>query len=369
MTWQQRTRETVNLERQEGSSFTQQPFGANVTSTDGYRERVDINSPIGPSHLRVTHPFLGANSWIRGIPDPGSVVNLVFEGDTRRLVIQNYLTLNTQTKLESYEALRFHYRDMLPGEIDISSSGYAQAFFSRRGNLSLRGGITHGHLSQDELEVMFRAPTHVRQLHRHSPDELGDEERFGVVKRPNPLNVSKQTWLKTIDQSRFAKEYHRSLKTGTGVPTYLVDHVEGDVLDPLGVPKMLSSTGQPLRAESNYYTLTNTALSISIDQLGNFLVQLPDEAVNGGRMDIPLGKFELTTGQHVEITTDMNIVGTAGIKIKLDGRNGIDLTFSGGQMVPGGLSGSDGVITCKSLCPFTGAPHSDGSVKISAEKV
>jgi hypothetical protein len=272
---------------------------------------------------------------------------------------------------EAYAAGRFPYRDLAPGEIEISSRGWAQAYFSDRGLLALRGGVITAHLSQDRLESMQNAPTHVRQLHKHAPDTLGDEERYGVVKRPNPENASREIYVKTElegGDERFAREYRRDLKPGGGAPNILVEHVEGDVVDQEGEVENLAMTGKPLRARSRYYTPQENTLTISIDEEGNFQIQLPDDAEEGGRMSIPEGGLRITVKKDIELNTEQNIAGAAERKVTFDGERGIELTFTGARVVQGGTVNTDSVVTCNSICPFLGGNHISGSARVAAEK-
>jgi len=288
MTWEQQAR-TRAIRQQDREALTNRPLITQVTAIDGFREQVTINSPVGEAYTFSAHPFMSTNSWIRSIPESGSLILTGFEGSSRRLTMLGYGAANSTTQREGYTAGRFHYRDLLPGEIEITSKGMAQAYFGERGLLSLRGGVITAHLSQDKLESMQSAPTHVRRLNKCTPEEVGDEERYGLVKRPNPLNVSREKWVKTVDQSRFAREYSRSLKPGTGATSTLVEHIEGDVMDELGLPKLLAMTGRQLRAQSDYYTLTGQTLTISIDEAGNVEVSGPVDATEGARVTFPTG--------------------------------------------------------------------------------
>lgn len=367
MTWEQRAR-TQALRRQDREDLSNRPFMSQVTAIDGYRERATINTPVGEAYVFSSQPFMSTNSWIRGIPESGSVVNLGFDGSSRRLTMLGYGGFSNRTQAEAYTAGTFHYRDLLPGEIEISSKGMAQAYFGERGLLAFRGGVTYGHYSQDRLESMQNAPTHVRQLHRHAPRELGDEERFGLVKRPHPTNSSREKWFKVSNNARFAHEYYRSLKPGSGDPSILVEHIEGDVLDEDGEPIRSSRTGKNLRAKSDYYTTNEETLTISIDEDGNFDINLPSDATEGGRIRIPDGGLRITVEKNFEVNTTENISGEAERKVTFTGQRGVELKTSSSFLTPGGVSETDGVVTCKSFCPFLRASHMDGSAKVLAEK-
>ena len=367
MTWEQRSRAQA-IRRQDREDLSNRPFIGQVTAVDGFRERMTVNSPVGEAYVFAAQPFMSTNSWIRGIPESGAVVSLGYDGSSRRLAMFGYGAASSRTQSEGYAAGSFYYRDLLPGEIEISSNGLAQAYFGQRGLLSFRGGVVYGHYSQDRLESMQNAPTHVRQLHKHAPDTLGDEERYGLVKRPHPTNSSREKWFKTIDQSRFAHEYYRSLKPGSGSPTTLVEHIEGDVLDENGLPVILPMTGRNLRARSDYYTASEQTLTISIDEAGNFDVTLPADATEGGRLSIPTGGLRITVLRNLEMNATENISGEATRKVTFSGREGVELKTSATFLIPGGVAETDGVVTCKSMCPFLGTSHIDGSAKVLAEK-
>jgi len=367
MTWEQRAR-TQAIRNEDRQALTNRPFLAQVTAIDGYRERITINSPIGEANLYASHPFMGGSSWIRGVPESGALVEVGYDGSSRRLTMLGYGGTNTSAQREGYAAGQFHYKDLLPGEIEISSKGMAQAYFGERGLLSLRGGVVTAHLSQDRLEALQNAPTHVRQLNKQSPNALGDEERYGLVKRPNPENASREKWFKTADEERFAREYYRSLKPGVGSPPTLVEHIEGDVLDEVGEVATLAMTGNPLRAQSKYYTPNEATLTFSIDEEGNFEVSLPDDATEGGRVTIPEGGLRITVDKSIEMNASENISGNAERKVSLDGQRGVELTVSAARLIQGGVLDTDGIVTCNSFCPFLRTSHMDGSAKVLAEK-
>ena len=367
MTWEQRAR-TRAMREEDRQALTNRPILSQVTAIDSYRQQITINSPVGESNLFASHPFMSTNSWIRGIPESGSVILTGFEGSSRRLTMLGYGASNTTTQRDGYTAGRFHFRDLAPGEIEISSKGMAQAYFGDRGLLTLRGGVVTAQLSQDRLESAQNAPTHVRQLHKWAPDTLGDEERFGLVKRPHPTNASREKWFKTEDQARFAHEYYRSLKPGTGTPTTLVEHIEGDVLDQDGEVMTLAMTGNPLRARSQYFTPTETTLTFSIDEDGNFEVVLPTDATEGGRITIPEGGLRITVEKSLNMNATENISGNAERKVSFNGQEGVELTVTAARVVQGGTINTDSVVTCNSFCPFLRTNHIDGCAKVVAEK-
>jgi phage baseplate assembly protein V len=79
-----------------------------------------------------------------------------------------------------------------------------------------------------------------------------------------------------------------------------------------------------------------------LDDKGN-LVHFTEQGIKVKSM----AKIELTAKQDITVKTDGNIV-----------QEGSNISMNGGT----------GVITCESICPFTGAPHTDGSKTVKAAK-
>jgi hypothetical protein len=129
-------------------------------------------------------PFDSAGSWIRSIPEGGASAICGYRADTEDLVLITYENSSPDQKLQAYQAGQNFYRPLLPGEHEIHSSGLAQTYYSARPTLEQRGGAIRSWLDQERAESGAKAPIHTRQLWEHKSNNVGDEEKFGAVRRP-----------------------------------------------------------------------------------------------------------------------------------------------------------------------------------------
>ncbi len=211
--------------------------------------------------------------------------------------------------------------------MEIHSKGAAQTLYSRRPLLEQRGGLIRSWLDQDELQSGQKAPVHVRYLHLHKSDAIGDEERFGVAQRPDGsawltkfikadrqpdvalgLTIGEVAATNSIipELGPWAKEYVRILKTGALFPEKLIDHREGDVLDDEGNAINLSSTGNPLRYKAEYFTQSQLGgvVFFGIDDQGNMSAHFPEEAETGVDIIIPKGELIMQINKTWTTTID-----------------------------------------------------------------
>ena len=300
------------------------------TSFSGLIKSVDaINETVKPIHhggesrassAAVRHPYVGPTSWIRVMPESGTTVTVSEQFDTRNMELSGYVA--QPGRVENYVQRKSGttYRKLDEGEIEIQSSGLAQAFFSRRGDLNLRGGLVWLHLRNSRMEIEQRAPLHRRSQHLQAYDSLGAEERFGSVQRPGLINKAAALWV----PSTF--EYFRSLGTSrpniTG-PLVLVH--EGDVLDDNGLPILASGPipGTPLRGKYQWATEAGENVTVEVDVTGNINVTMPTSALGGMKVDAGLtGTISLTTTGIV-----------AASRISLDG-----VSWNHGHITPFGLT-------------------------------
>jgi hypothetical protein len=177
---------------------------------------------------------------------------------------------------------------------------------------------------------------------------VGDEERFGVVRRPKKLNPANALLLGSTKSSNFykypypdfslpggvpaafslmaeavataseaasaltgtfkirpfAKEYLRVIKNPLSPlpPSVLLDIREGQVFDDDG-KQVTGDSGAYLRAKHEYYTTLMDSTKCEIDELGNVAWNLSLGATNGWSTNIPLGAWKLDTGLGIEMTT------------------------------------------------------------------
>jgi len=289
-----RLRERPSEER-DGKARPAQAYLQAISSTT---EEVQASDFGGGRMVEVTHPAMGIRSWIRYMPEEGSSVVVTQRSDTAVPEILYYSGSTAAVKVAAYLNRKGHYRQLTPGETEISSYGFAQAFWSRRGTLHMRGGITRGWLSHDELEVGFKAPTHRRLLHDHIHDDaLVGEERYGLVWRKGD-DHTERVYVKK--DGSYAREYVRTLNF-EGAPAVLVDYREGHVHDEEG-EELLSPIGSPLRVRGRWYNQDGDEyVSQQIDHDGNVWWKLPNDATTGWTLQIPKGTFRLEAGEKVQI--------------------------------------------------------------------
>jgi hypothetical protein len=349
-------------------------FAGITDSVNQEKQTMRVHHAAGEKSMPLPMPFESNNSWIRCIPESSSRVLLCTRSDTGEISFLRYLGDGTTTKLDMYGQGLGLYRPLLPGEIEIKSSGHAETYWGARPVLEQRAGVIRSWLDQDRAEAGAKAPTHVRTLWENASQSIGDEERFGAVKRPislNPanaivlgletLNFSLTSYNKqkypfpdfslpggvpaafgvtaqalatasevvalttgTFKIRPFAKEYLRVINNplSTILPQMpkLIDIREGQVFEdsdnPLVSLALASPSGQALganfaylRARYKYYTTLGDSTDCEIDELGDINWKLSLGAINGFKITVPLGPFNLMTGQ------DFNVKSLLGISM------------------------------------------------------
>jgi hypothetical protein len=319
------------------------PFlGFIIGPHDPDNERVRVQYHGGERKLRTAHPYTGSDSWIRAGAQASQNVILAQRPDSDEPEILSYAFRQPEVRIQAYKDGAGLYRPLTPGELEIHSRGAAQSFYSRRPLLEQRAGLIRAWLDQDELQSGAKAPIHVRNLHLHKGGEIGDEERFGVVQRPDgstfltkyisadrspdPTLVAgiaetAATSGIIVDPGPFAKEHLRVLKTGALFPEKLLDVREGDVMDDEGAPINLSLTGKPLRYKGEWFTDDERegVFFVGIDNKGNFAIAAPDEAETGGDLKIPMGDLVIYVGVSEVLTVQKDYARTT-----VDGQMTID---------------------------------------------
>jgi hypothetical protein len=318
--------------RGKSDAMSNKAASAIITSTDSYSEKVTYNGAAGGSSTPVTHPYLGPNSWIRIMPESLTTAIIGSRAEDGEPYIQAYLrdpSQNTNKELPVVNATRdekFYYRPLNEGEIDLSSSGIANIFLSKTGNLELRGGPVSVVLNSDRLETQMLSPTHMRGVHGYKRQDIVNQERFGVVQRPN----SKSSDLVTDDtiwdvikvapagglvgdavaaatgNMEWAQEYLRVLKNKKGI--LLVDHREGNVIGDDGEVVNSDATGNPLRCQIRYGTTLKTETVFDVDEDGNIAVSLPVTSTKGIIGQVPMASIDLTIGKDFAVKVLRSIV-------------------------------------------------------------
>jgi len=243
------------------------PLRGVVTSVQPEKETYKISSyaASGEASMVIRHPFLGVNSWIRAVGEPGTTVLVQQRGDIRQQEIWGYISNKTSGILK--KALvddTAAYRVLQPGEIEVMSSGKASAFFGSLGDLELKGGALNLSLLQTEAEITSAAPTHRRAWWKNSPATLAHEERAGIVKRPNPLWPNTQSEPVKLANNSFALEHSRWINDDAG--TSMVVTQEGNVINKLGSPVKQLNTSKDLRYRKEITGVAGGTLTFEGDQ-------------------------------------------------------------------------------------------------------
>lgn len=230
----------------------------------------------GATRLNVRHPYIGPNSWIRVMPERGTMALTMQRGDDIREEIFGYIAPQAHIRIRQYkEGLRL-YRPLDSGELELMSSGRAYAFFGGRGDIELRGGAIRHDLMQSNLEIRSIAPTHNRRLHKASSAVVGHEERFGAVKRPDTQKPNLlQKYVRQSDNT-FSIEYSRWLSTTTG--TALMELQEGHVVDTAGQFVKQASTNKTLRSHKGWFHKQSGHLMFQVDEELNVLLSNASQA-------------------------------------------------------------------------------------------
>ena len=216
-------KERASLDRQDnktgsGMATSGGCFQALIESTSGESQNANLTYSGGSRSIALPMPFESTNSWIRSIPASGCAALITYRRDTGEPTFLRYLNDVPDKKLSSYQAGTNIYRPLLPGEHEVHSSGYAQSFYSQRGTLDQRGGVIRSWLSQDQVECGQKSPIHTRQLHQHLTSAMGDEERFGVVRRPMKLTPASAALLGSEYSSNFSTYPYPDFSLPGGVP-------------------------------------------------------------------------------------------------------------------------------------------------------
>lgn len=195
-------------------------FAAFIEGATGVTQTGSFVYAGGKRDIALPMPYDSGSSWIRAIPESGSLVLAGYRADIQDPICINYFNPSPKKRLDDYAQGLSLYRPLQPGEIEINSVGGGQTFYAVRPVVEHKAGLVRSWLNQDSLEAGAKAPLHTRLLweHRSAPlvpvpdltgafmgttstgvpptfNILGDEERFGAVKRPavNTNPVLKQT--------------------------------------------------------------------------------------------------------------------------------------------------------------------------------
>jgi hypothetical protein len=292
------------LDRAESrNDFLTKPYLGQIRGYDSSQDKIKVAGPTGEPTIPLSHPFISANAWIRAIPENNSSVWLHSRQDNQRLGMLGYSNDVLGNRVSDFNTGLGVYRELKPGEIEINSYGIAGLYARRDGTLEIRGGLVYGEYSHPRLEHWVRAPLHNRRLVLNEDNQIGDEERYGAIRRYRDEKAANPTSIKNEDGT-IRKEYYRDLKwvpKGSKSSKFLVRMQEGDVVDEKSSQKTQDVTELNLRFLKEFYTKNGTSnLSIQVDENGNYYVSLPNEAETGGQMTIPAGAFLAQIAKDME---------------------------------------------------------------------
>ncbi len=295
------------------------PSGALVVSSNPKTGKVTWGGARGRQESPVAHPYIGPTSWIRVSPERSTKMIVSYRGENLEPYIASYVaediegTSNTSL-IDATNAGKFYFRVLKEGEIQITSTGVADVSALANGNLELRGGAVLSVYDNVNMEIRDEAPVHRRSTLDSPLVGIGNEERFGVVTRPSPVDQTARIMVTTGGAP--AKEYIRHY-THESLNVPLVDLREGIVVDDNGVPVLTS--GLKTRLRLRYGTTSNQTVDVVIDEAGNTAVKVP-QCSRGLSLTVVQSDAKFTIGKNFNVNVTQNIGISAGPKIRMDAR-------------------------------------------------
>jgi hypothetical protein len=305
---------------------------------------------VGADSTQVCHPFVSGEAWFRSQPSAGTRVTVAYNNALQRYEFVAYAQTAEQAtkRLDRYKNKKSLYRPLQEGEHELMSSGTVNEFWGSRPTKTGRAGAVTWTYDGDKLEAAATAPTHIKRGHRSQTDRIGNEIRFGVVKRPT--GATSEVYALTapfsnpaLDMYSYAYEYLIQLSNDNDAP--LIDFREGEVYDnnlipgiPFAKPTLAKKTKLPLRSRKRYYAtlepgglpVADMSTDIEIDCLGNMSVVLSDTALLGYNLSVPTGAISIDAGLDAKLISNlaMKIASTvAGVVIDA----ALDAKLSGGM--------------------------------------
>jgi hypothetical protein len=172
-------------------------FTALIEGATGITQSGSFTYAGGKRDIALPMPYDGNQSWIRAIPEAGSLVLAGYRADISEPICLNYFNPDPKKRLDAYAKGVSLYRPLQPGEIEINSVGGGQSYYAARPTVDHKAGVIRSWLDQDRLEAGAKAPLHTRLLWEHESASavgipgipyafnlLGDQEHFGAVRRP-----------------------------------------------------------------------------------------------------------------------------------------------------------------------------------------
>lgn len=305
-----RVERDLELRRGQQDRMSRMATGAVVISTDPVRGTLKWKGIRGGENTAVSHPYIGPSSWFRINPERGTKVLVSYRGENLAPYVSAYVAEDIDgsaiaTLHAATESGKFWFRTLAEGEAEVTSPGNASTAWLRNGNVELRGGAVTLMLKNTDMSVHADAPWHRRTTLGSRFQHVGDEERFGVVVRSSTLDATQPTAVKS--QNEFLKEYVRHL-TNPNMTVPLVDHREGFVVDDSGVPVL--ANGAKLRLRSEYGTVSNQKVSVTIDETGNVTVQVP-QCESGFTLKTVAANVKIDSGKDMSVLVQQSMLVSA----------------------------------------------------------
>jgi len=288
------------------------PFGMVVQSVAAESESVKVSYYSNKDrYLPISHPFVSPHAWIRAMPENNALMLGIFRTDEQHPHPVSFYGRQTEQKISAFKTGegRTNYRTLLPGELELSSSGFGQSYYARRAKIDHRAGILFSSLDQDELKAFAKAPLHSREMMQKKYDNMLDEERLGIVVR------QKNTWERYFPKinDNYASEHYLEMENlaGSAPKTLLTTH-RGQVFDETGNRTTQNITGIPLRLYDRFYANDDSVTMTQIDEKGNYYSRLADAASEGYQLDVPAGFFNMIIAMDELVTIAENREHTVG---------------------------------------------------------
>ena len=333
---------------------------ASITSVSPDDESIAFD--VGASQSQVAHPFVSGEAWFRSQPSVGTKCTISYNSTLQRYEFVAYTQTADQARdrLTRYKNKKSLYQPLQEGEHELMSSGNVTEFWGSRPVKSSRAGAVSWTYDGDKLEATATAPTHIKRGHRNQTDRIGNEMRFGVVKRPtsaaNEMYALAAPFSNPVaDLYTYAYEHLINLSNDNDAP--LIDHREGEVYDDVltpGVPFAKPALGKqmklPLRSRKRYHATMEPgglplglSTDIEIDCLGNVQMDLAESAIGGFKLSAPMGGVEVNAGLQakliaqlavkiaselasVAITSKLNTGIKSGLAMKIDAGTSLDIS-------------------------------------------
>ncbi len=328
---------TDSAQRSDANAQMRQSTVSTVIHAVGQTDQVVLEdlANSGRNPVQVRQPYFGLNSWIRVLPDPGTQVLTQLRGDSYVRTISSYLSDENPELLEEARDGKVLYRQLRPGEIELMSSGRSYLLIGDEGDIEIRGGSNRLDLLQSELEITSIAPTHKRCTHLYVTGTIGYEERFGVVKRPDPTKPTLFQKFARLSDTAFAVEYSRWLNDKDG--KLLASTQEGNVFDAQGQEKKQSSTNKPLRYERVFSHKSAGDVTFQIDDESNLFLSNSTKAketkitlgnLNALTLTCDSTKWTVNKTGLMSFTTSL-VVKSAKVRL-----NSVDVGFGAAPVIP-----------------------------------